>query len=405
MSYGTSPFGVTPFGAEEDSIQNLLELVSILGAQNISVGTNRADSITIGSVLLPEFFVNIVNNAVWNSAISADIIYSVLDEILATDVHNVWALYVAIVNEIAQTTGYPTVLWDAAITDTAITGNAVTADILRTVAIIDAMVANGLVESRYTGVAALSELMAIAGAAVIVADGNITDAAVISELLAESTARIAALLDSVIAQADALGLAIVTVQLRDDMAVDGNVLTQALFYGLLEERLDFSVSLALDGLTYLGICMNATNKAITEYQPYDFNSLAIMDGALYGANDAGLFRLEGDTDDAVNIDAYARTALTRIADGRMAQVDSAYLGYSSDGVIQLKAITTSATGAKTSRVYQLNLQNADANRSGRIKLGKGIKSVYWAFELSNSLGADFTIDVIELRALALSRRI
>lgn len=273
------------------------------------------------------------------------------------------------------------------------------------IALVDTVMLNDVNITQRMAIAEVAELLTVINVLNSVVLGEITDVLSVQEAIDARVAAIAYVIDSMTMQDTGLGLAMVTVALTDELNVEGAVLTTQLFYALLEERLNFSVSLSLDGLPYLGICMNATNKAITEYQPYDFNSLAVMQGVLYGANDAGLFRLDGATDDAVNINAYARTALTRIADGRMSQVDSAYLGYSSDGIIQLKAITTSATGAKTSRVYQLNAQNADANRSGRIKLGKGIKSVYWAFEVSNSLGADFTIDVIELRALALSRRI
>ena len=340
-----------------------------------------------------------------STALDADIVYGIAERALFNAALFPQALINADVYETLSARDKLARLLEAVQTDTMSVTDDIIGDVVKLVALVDAMRLADSTLTQHMAVGLVAELFTAAGVALSVFDGDITDAATTTAALEGRYVAMAHLLDTMLTQADALGLAIMTVQLHDDISVEGDVLTQTLFYGLLEEHLDFTVSLALDGLPYLGVCMNATNKAITEYQPYDFNSLAVLQGVLYGANDAGLFRLDGDTDDAVNIEAYARTALTRIADGRMAQVDSAYLGYSADGVIQLKAITTDATGSKTSRVYQLNAQNADANRSGRIKLGRGVKSVYWAFEVSNSLGADFTIDVLELRVLALSRRI
>ena len=213
------------------------------------------------------------------------------------------------------------------------------------------------------------------------------------------------LIDTVMAEAEGLGLAIVTVDLTDTSMADDSVLTATTMYGLIEDGVRVSISLTLDGLPYVGICMNASLKGITEFQNYEFNSLATLKGRLYGAGADGLYLLEGPDDAGIDIAARARTPLTRVANGRKAHVDSAYLGYSASGQMQMKVITTEATGTKTSRVYELKAQTADTNRAGRIKLGKGLQSVYWAFELSNVLGADFTIDVVELHVLALSRRV
>ena len=278
-------------------------------------------------------------------------------------------------------------------------------NVAKFIAIIDTLRAADNALTWRMAVATLADSLTALSVAVSVADGDITDAATVMAALDGRRLAMAHLIDTVVAEAEGLGLAIVTVDLTDTSMADDSVLTATTMYGLIEDGVRVSISLTLDGLPYVGICMNASLKGVTEFQNYEFNSLATLKGRLYGAGADGLYLLEGPDDAGVGISALARTPLSRIAGGRKAHVDSAYLGYSAGGQMQMKVITTEATGTKTSRVYELKAQTADTNRAGRIKLGKGLQSVYWAFELSNVLGADFTIDVVELHVLALSRRI
>jgi hypothetical protein len=94
-----------------------------------------------------------------------------------------------------------------------------------------------------------------------------------------------------------------------------------------------------------------------------------------------------------------------VAGGKMAQVVSAYIGYTSDGGVVLKAIVTSRSGEKHEHWYKVTDQTATDVREGRIKLGLGLKSVYWQFELANIDGSSLNVDTIQLHSIALDRRI
>jgi hypothetical protein len=85
------------------------------------------------------------------------------------------------------------------------------------------------------------------------------------------------------------------------------------------------------------------------------------------------------------------------------QVSSAYVGLTSDGTMLQKASTTE-DGVKRTRVYKLNPVARDTVRNGRISMAKGRHSVYWNFELANSEGCDFELDVIKVWRLPLNRR-
>lgn len=278
-------------------------------------------------------------------------------------------------------------------------------NVIKIVALIDAVRLSDNNIPWRAAAAAVADTLTALSVAVSVADGDITDAATVAEALDARRLAMLHLVDAVSVDAAALGLGVISLTLDDSLDIAGDVLTHTTFIAALTESLNVAVSLTLDGIPYVGFCMNTSLKAVTEFGAYDFNSLAHLRGRMYGARDDGLYLLEGPDDAGAAINASLRTALTRIAGGKQAHVDSAYLGYSSDGQVQIKVITTEATGSKTSRVYQLNPQIAVTNRAGRIKIGKGVKSAYWAFEITNVLGEDFTIDVLELHVLALSRRV
>ena len=68
-------------------------------------------------------------------------------------------------------------------------------------------------------------------------------------------------------------------------------------------------------------------------------------------------------------------------------------------------IVNDNAGQKVGYVYDLVAAPAGAPQPGRFKVGRGLKSVYMAFELGNVAGSDFAADVLEIRPLVLDRRL
>ena len=99
-----------------------------------------------------------------------------------------------------------------------------------------------------------------------------------------------------------------------------------------------------------------------------------------------------------------KTGISNLGSGLKKRVPRAYIGYTSDGTLLLKTITTQ-TGQKIERWYQLGEHTADAPYQGRVKMARGVDSVYWQFELTNIDGADFEIDTLQLYPVAITRRI
>lgn len=253
--------------------------------------------------------------------------------------------------------------------------------------------------------AAIVDGVALADLITLISEGEITDIANLADTLEVK----ANLLETIVANAvltDTLTpMAVMTVLVSDTLVLDEELTTSASLLASLAEAVEFGVSLSIDGLPYFAMSMNAATKGVTEYSNYEFTALTEFNGTVYGVDGTGLHRMEGADDAGTPIAASLRTPLLRLGAGTELRIDSAYLGYRSDGTLQMKVVYIDARGSKRGEVYDLQELPARDQRPGRIKVGKGLKSVYWAFELSNSDGADFDLDALEILPLVTARRI
>ena len=154
----------------------------------------------------------------------------------------------------------------------------------------------------------------------------------------------------------------------------------------------------------LNVDKETDTQAFSKYLKYSFNSIVQLKGKIYGASESGLYLLEGDTDDGEPIPAAIRTGLMDLGARQIKDAKNFYLGYTGDGQLVLKAL--SLQGGKRREDWYLVRQSAsDGFRTGRAKIGRGLRSTYWQFELANVEGSDFDIDGVTLEYQVLSRRI
>lgn len=187
----------------------------------------------------------------------------------------------------------------------------------------------------------------------------------------------------------------------EDAAATNMRMTEALADGVT-----LFASLRLGDGEYVGWVLNTATRAATEYTNYPFTSMDGWRGRYFGTLDTGLYELDGDDDDGDPIEASVRTGLMNMGTQRMKRLPSAYIGVKSSGGLALKVVTTEPDGAKVQDWYELTPRaSSSAHHQGRIKLGRGLKSVYWSLELVNQAGADFQLDVIELFPMFLDRRL
>lgn len=313
--------------------------------------------------------------------------------------------YKAAINELLTANTQLRVVLEAVLSDSAVASAVLAGDKSVVTAITDALQLSGEATSLVSALALLADALALAGSARSVIEEELLDAAELADALEASARALEALVSTVVVDAMQQGLAVLSVLVHDSLEVEDELTPQASLLAALEESIGLSLSLTLDGVPYLGIAMNTETRGVTEYGNYNFSGLAEYGDTMYGVGPAGLYQLEGETDAGAEIDAFVRTALLRLGAGKEVRIDSAYLGYRSDGTLQLKVTHIDSRGSKRGYVYDLQELPAADNRPGRIKVGKGLKSVYWSFELSNTDGADFDLDMLEIFPLVLNRRL
>lgn len=213
------------------------------------------------------------------------------------------------------------------------------------------------------------------------------------------------MLDSIALSATPAGTAVIGAIVEEAFALGDTAAWTAEVLARLRSGLELSLSIRIDDDVFVAWVMNAETKAFSSYEQFPFNSFAHINGRYYGCSDDGIYELSGDDDDGEPIAARVRTGLSNLGTGRMKRIPSMYLGYTADGALVLKVVTTSPQGDKEEHWYRLTPRTAHATREGRIKIGRGLKSVFWGFEISNVDGAQFALDDLQLFPMMCDRRI
>jgi hypothetical protein len=336
---------------------------------------------------------------------TAQIVTALREAMVAGDTAQATALRLATLTETLNLDERLVLVYDVLLSD-AVTMAAVLDGVpSSTVALIESLRLTGAATTTLVALAQISEALALRDMLASLQDATITDTATLVE---ELEARLLALqtLTSSVAFADALtGLAVVTVILEDGVEFDETLTPTGMFLATIVEGLDFALSFVFDGVPYSGYSLNAATSAVTTYTNYPFNSMASFNGEVYAASDEGLYKLGGDTDAGTNIVWRLRTGLSNYGTGRNKGLDAAYLGYTATGRIALKCIIVASTGEKVVYWYELTPRSAATPTPGRITMGRGLRSVYWGFELTNVDAGDIELDVLELHPIVLDGRL
>ena len=119
--------------------------------------------------------------------------------------------------------------------------------------------------------------------------------------------------------------------------------------------------------------------AMSRYQPFTFDHLAVIDGVVYGFNRAGVFALNGE-DEQMN--ATLKTGKLDMSGERLAHPVGAYLEYKLDGEASFDVTTTQSGTAKT-YTYPLNARPvSDELTNARAQFGLGLRGRHFAYTLN-----------------------
>lgn len=148
---------------------------------------------------------------------------------------------------------------------------------------------------------------------------------------------------------------------------------------------------------------NVTTMAASEYQAFEFDSLATHHGYALGVRPDGIYVLDGADDDGESIDAYVRTGLMDLGTSDRKAIRKAYLYLKSDQPVYLKAVYDEGD-TRTSLWYELAASPSDPLQQRSIDIGRGAKGVHWAFEVANIDGGALDLRGFDVVPVVLARR-
>ena len=94
---------------------------------------------------------------------------------------------------------------------------------------------------------------------------------------------------------------VINITLEEELLIDGGGLAQGIFSSVIEEGFAFLIVSTLSGEPYIILSLDTEALLPTMHSYPFFNSLAEIDGDLFGANADGIYRFSGDTDDGAVI--------------------------------------------------------------------------------------------------------
>jgi hypothetical protein len=196
------------------------------------------------------------------------------------------------------------------------------------------------------------------------------------------------------------------VLLSDEVQIADNTQLDAQYFKNLLDRVEVLAFIKTPAELAQGWVMNTEGSMpISEYNNYTFNSLAYSPDEMLGCTDEGLYVLDADDDAGTNIDAQLTSLMLDFETSKLKRMSTAYIGYTSSGQLLLK-VRSEEQGVYAERWYEARETAAQAAPSqNRMKIGKGLRSRYWTFELVNVDGSDFEIDKVELYPVVLERRV
>lgn len=191
----------------------------------------------------------------------------------------------------------------------------------------------------------------------------------------------------------------------DDIGLDDADIVNMIYQGdTLADGFQISIGTVDPGGGFTTWAINTRTSSVTEYQNYVFNSFAQIGNELYGASDDGLYLLNNQTDNGVNIGTDIKGALLALGGSRFTQLDGVYLGIRvNDNAREfvLKLITPGGLEGGKTFIYSFTPKNMQTTR---VNIGKGFRSRYMQWELITP-GPDFDLDSLEFVPLISKRRV
>ena len=217
--------------------------------------------------------------------------------------------------------------------------------------------------------------------------------------------------DGVLPAIQGIGAYVFPIHLAGDAQLPALVGDGVLFTGLLfAGRADLpafvgsGVYTLTEVLTYLGWSTNTYNLGHGTYTNIEALGLGRLGARMYAAMDDGLYRMEGDDDAGVPIDAEWTLGYEDFGNEAVKTQRVAYLGLTSDGPVEL-LVRVDHKGEEL-YIYSVERPHEDAEAEApmRVKLGRGLKGRYWQMGMRNVDGSFFNLERMGLGVWGSTRK-
>ena len=141
--------------------------------------------------------------------------------------------------------------------------------------------------------------------------------------------------------------------------------------------------------------VNLKNRAASQ-STIDFNSMCHFGDVFIGANNSGLYRICGYSDNGVEIPALLSTGVFDLGTERFKRIAYIYLGLETTGAMQVEVWCDG--------VYKITLDVPSIGASKRevyLKVPKGLRARYWQLKFRNVDGSFFVLYSVKLLPVVL----
>lgn len=153
--------------------------------------------------------------------------------------------------------------------------------------------------------------------------------------------------------------------------------------------------------THLGICTELSLLALSQYMHYNFNSMCKFNDVHLGCNEYGIFALDGNADDNIDIEAFFELVTTDFGSPNQKRIRKVYLGCEASGSLVLEVLDDE----NNSRRYIVESSLRDQRQYGaKVSVGRDGKGRYWTLRVENIGGCDFSLDSIDALITVLARK-
>jgi hypothetical protein len=190
----------------------------------------------------------------------------------------------------------------------------------------------------------------------------------------------------------------ILIALTEGVSFSELVTPNAVLNAFLQDGLSVVALLTVGGEEYVVWVANADTFAHSQYAHFNFNSMCRLANRYYGANEDGIFLLEGADDAGQDIQYFATLPTTEFGHSGLKRLPRAYMGFSNAGDMHLKIVVPGGQ----EYVYRFNGTPAGQTEA-LAKIGRGIVSRYFTFDLYNYEGGEVELERIEFSPLYMRR--